>query len=57
MELGATIFVFIYFCRSGNEYRNFGNEYENRYYRKRIWSEYKADTETEVGTDRKIKTP
>jgi ribonuclease HI len=29
-KLGATIFVFIFFCRSGNKYRNPGNEYENR---------------------------
>ena len=47
-ELGAATFVFIFFCRSGNEYRNPENEYGNRYYRKRIWSEYEADTKPEV---------
>ena len=56
-ELSAIIFVFIFFCRSGNEYRNPGNEYGNRYYRKRTRSEYKADTETEIGIDRNLKTP
>ena len=56
-ELSATIFVFIFFCRSGNEYRNPGNEYGNRYYRKQTRSEYKADTETEIGIDRNLKTP
>ena len=57
MELSATTFVFIYFGRSGNEYKNPGNEYGNRYYRKQTQSEYKADTETEVGVDGNLKTP
>ena len=56
-ELSTIIFVFIFFCRSGNEYRNPGNEYGNRYYRKRTQSEYKADTETEIGIDRNLKNP
>ena len=56
-ELGATIFVFIYFCRSGNEYRNPGNEYGNRYYRKQTQSEYKADMETKLFVDRNLKVP
>ena len=56
-ELSAIIFVFTFFCRSGNEYRNPGNEYGNKYYQKEIWTEYKADTKTEVGIDRNLKTP
>ena len=43
------------FCRSGNEYRNPRNEYENRYYQKQTRSEYKADMEKEVGVDQNIK--
>jgi hypothetical protein len=31
-ELSGTIFVFIFLCRSGNEYRNTGNTYKNRYF-------------------------
>ena len=56
-ELSAIIFVFIFFCRSGNEYRNPGNEYGSRYYQKQTRSEYKADTETKIDIDRNLKTP
>lgn len=42
-KLSAIIFVFIFFCRSGNEYKNPGNKYGNRYYRKQILPE--TDTE------------
>ena len=55
-ELSAITFVFILFCRSGNEYRNPGIEYGNRYYWKQAQSEYKTDTEIEVGIDRNFKT-
>ena len=44
-ELSDATFVFIFFCGSGNEYRNSENKYENRYHRKQIWTEYGAETE------------
>ena len=44
-ELRGATFVFIFFCGSGNEYRNPENKYENRYHRKQIWTEYGAETE------------
>ena len=52
MELGAIIFVFIFFSGNGNEYRNLGNKYGNRYYRKQKRSEYDTETETEADVHR-----
>ena len=57
MGLSAIIFVYIFFCRSENEYKNPGNEYGNRYYRKHTRSEYKADMETKIGIDQNLKAP
>ena len=54
-KLSVIIFVFTFFCRSGNEYKNPGNEYGNKYYQKQTRGKYRADTETEVCVDRKLK--
>jgi hypothetical protein len=43
MELSGATFIFIFFCGSRNEYRNSGNKYENRYFRKQTWNEYDAN--------------
>jgi hypothetical protein len=44
-ELSDAIFVFIFLCRSRNEYRNTGNKYENGYFWKQTWNEYDANTD------------
>ena len=43
-ELSGATFVFIFFCGSGNEYRNPGNKYGNIYSQKQIQTEYGANT-------------
>jgi hypothetical protein len=55
MEISGAIFVFIFLCGSRNEYRNSGNKYENRYFRKQIWNEYGVNMDEKrmiIGTKR-----
>jgi hypothetical protein len=55
MELSGATFVFIFLCRSSNEYRNTGNKYENRYFRKHTWNKYGVNTDEKrmiIGTKR-----
>jgi hypothetical protein len=54
-ELSGVIFVFIFLCRSRNEYRNIGNKYENGYFRKQKWNKYGTITDDKrmiIGTKR-----
>jgi hypothetical protein len=46
---------FIFLCESINKYRNTGNKYENRVFRKQTWNEYGANTDEKriiIGTRR-----
>jgi hypothetical protein len=55
MELSGATFVFIFLCRSINEYRNTENKYENGYFRKQILNEYGVNTDEKrmiIGTKR-----
>jgi hypothetical protein len=45
MELSGATFVFIFLCRSKNEYKNTVNKYENGYFQKQTWNEYGVNTD------------
>jgi hypothetical protein len=44
-ELSGVTFVFIFLCGNRNEYRNTENKYENRYFQKKTWNKYGANTD------------
>jgi hypothetical protein len=59
MELSGVIFVFMFFYRSGNEYRNSENKYKTRYCRKQIQTEYGTNMDEKrmiMGTKRLLKS-
>jgi hypothetical protein len=54
-ELSGATFIFIFLCRCRNEYRNTGNKYENRYFRKQTWNKYDTNMDEKrmiIGTKR-----
>jgi hypothetical protein len=54
-KLSGATFIFIFLCESRNEYRNYGNKYESRYFQKQKWNEYSTNTDEKqiiIGTKR-----
>jgi hypothetical protein len=55
LKLSGVTFVFIFFHKSENKYRNFKNKYRNRYGLEQMLAKYGVDTERKVNAYRNPK--